>query len=310
MNEIDLDKIKKTVLGQCRIDGNGGLGTAISWPIPITTMGRVNLMFFIYPSTLVSQKAGIVTRISRPYLEVQADSQSGEIIKKYQLRERKDDEVSFFPDKKAELIPTNKWSELINELEGIYPVVMENYRQRAPIDSKVFDRFMELFTLLTPDYLLEDYHHLNQDFFKWIYFKQTKTGGDLQARIINTIRTLSKEDLDNMRRDDLKYLSQDQISTYIYHAIENERSYFLGMRIKTDAEDSEVRNGTFTGWVAKDKRTDKWVLTSGGGLIPVGLIMSSPLMVSKEVFIKEMEIMGVPKEYIDKLIGGNLGITS
>jgi len=162
---MTIREIGQKVLDYCREQGGIGLQAGISLPVPKVREGKTEVWYFIRRSQV---------RIPRqilypPFAHVGAAYPSGAVIDFRALPEVDTSQpLGSMPHDAAKAIPSDQWEAIWDELFALYPIVIAAFAARfSPTDPRI-SRFVELFHLATPPFMMPSYQVLNPAFFEWL----------------------------------------------------------------------------------------------------------------------------------------------
>ena len=163
---MNIREIGDGVLDYCRELGWAGLETGISRPVPRVEAGETQIWYLLYRS----QVRVPYQILYAPFAHVGANYPSGQVIAYTPLSDTDPTQpLGHYPHDAAKAIPPDKWNSIWDELFSLYPTVIAAFANGEQLAGQhEIARFVQLFDLTVPPFMLEYYRGLNPTFFDWL----------------------------------------------------------------------------------------------------------------------------------------------
>lgn len=158
-------EIGQQTLNYCREQGWVGFQAGISLPVPKIEEGETHLWYFVRRSQVRVPRQILFP----PYAQVGVAYPSGRVVAYRALSEVDTSQpLGSMPHDAARAIPASQWEAIWDELFELYRTIIAKFAAGLLLADPRIIRFVQLFHLATPPFMLPHYRALNPAFFDWL----------------------------------------------------------------------------------------------------------------------------------------------
>ncbi len=163
---MNVEALGLQTLAACRERRWAGFETAISRPVPEIAEGSVRLWYFLYRSQVRPPRQIIYA----PSARVVIDYATGQILEHIAAPQSEEPiELGEYPHAAARKVSLAQWDTVWDELFALYPSIIAAFLgQPVAEQAQKVTRFVELFALTEPPFVMPIYRTLNPAFFSWL----------------------------------------------------------------------------------------------------------------------------------------------